>query len=270
VAIDRDTTLRKAEKLLRQGRLDHAIAEYARVVQEYPRDFKTVNLLGDLFVRAGQIESAIEQYARIAEHLANEGFLSKAAAVYKKIVKIKPDDENALLRSAEIFEKQGLLAETKSVLSNLAEQRRRRGDRRGAAEIILRLGTLDPQDPVAGLSAAKAAVELGDVASAVKRFKEVAGILVERGRADEGRSALVEAAKLDPTDVETRTSLWKVFLDGGDLYQARGDATTGAQFRTAAAELSARGRKTKRRGTGGGGQADPADSRRRSGSREAT
>jgi tetratricopeptide (TPR) repeat protein len=242
VAIDRDTTLRKAEKLLRQGRLDNAIAEYARVVQEYPRDWKTVNLLGDLFVRAGQIESAVEQYARIAEHLADEGFLSKAAAVYKKIVKIKPGDENALLRSAEIFEQQGLLAETKSVLSNLAEQRRRRGDRRGSAEITLRLGTLDPLDPTAGLNAARAAVELGDVAAAVKRFKEVAGILGERGRADESRSALVEAAKLDPSDVETRTSLWKVFLDGGDLDQAREYATTGAQFRAVAAELSARGR----------------------------
>jgi len=242
VAIDRDTTLRKAEKLLRQGRLDNAIVEYARVVQEYPRDFKTVNLLGDLFVRAGQIESAIEQYARIAEHLANEGFLSKAAAVYKKIVKVKPGDENALLRSAEIFEKQGLLAETKSVLLSLSEQRRRRGDQRGAAEIVLRLGALDPQDPNAGLNAARAAIELGEVGAAVARFKEVAAILVERGKPEEGRNALVEAARLDPSDVETRTSLWKVFLDGGDLDQAREYATTGAQFRLVAAELSARGR----------------------------
>jgi tetratricopeptide (TPR) repeat protein len=242
VAIDRDTTLRKAEKFLRQGRLDNAIAEYARVVQEYPRDWKTVNLLGDLHVRAGQIESAVEQFARIGEHLASEGFLSKAAAVYKKIVKIKPGDENALLRSAEIFEQQGLLAETKSLLATLAEQRRRRGDQRGAAEITLRLGALDPLDPNAGLNAAKAAVELGDIPGAVKRFKEVAGILLERGRADESRSALVEAAKLDPSDVETRASLWKVFLDGGDLDQAREYATTGAQFRALAAELSARGR----------------------------
>jgi tetratricopeptide (TPR) repeat protein len=242
VAIDRDTTLRKAEKFLRQGRLDNAIAEYARVVQEYPRDWKTINILGDLFVRAGQIESAVDQYARIAEHLATEGFLSKAAAVYKKIVKIKPGDENALLKSAEIFEQQGLLAETKSMLSSLAEQRRRRGDRRGSAEIALRLGKLDPLDPNTGLNAARAAVELGDSAAAVRRFKEVAGILFERGKTDDGRKALVEAVELDPSDAETRTSLWKIFLDSGDLEQALEYATTGEQFRAVAAELTVRGR----------------------------
>jgi len=38
VALDRDDTLKKAEKLLRQGRLDAAIAEYVRVIEEQPRD----------------------------------------------------------------------------------------------------------------------------------------------------------------------------------------------------------------------------------------
>ena len=36
MAIDRDDALRKAEKLLRQGRLDGAIAEYEHVVDAYP------------------------------------------------------------------------------------------------------------------------------------------------------------------------------------------------------------------------------------------
>jgi Flp pilus assembly protein TadD len=68
--MDRDDTLRRAEKLLRQGRLDAAIAEYAKLVEDQPKDWATVNLLGDLYVRAGQVEQAAVQYTRIAEHLA--------------------------------------------------------------------------------------------------------------------------------------------------------------------------------------------------------
>ena len=46
--IDRGDTLRNAEKLVRQGKLDQAIAEYVRVVADQPRDWNTGNTLGDL------------------------------------------------------------------------------------------------------------------------------------------------------------------------------------------------------------------------------
>ena len=72
--IDREDTLKKAEKLVRQGKLDAAIAEYLRVVEDQPRDWATANTLGDLYVRAGQPDQAAAQYARIAHHFMVEGF----------------------------------------------------------------------------------------------------------------------------------------------------------------------------------------------------
>ena len=64
--IDRDDTLKKAEKLVRQGKIDGAIAEYLRVVEDQPRDWTTANTLGDLYVRTGQPDQAAAQYLRIA------------------------------------------------------------------------------------------------------------------------------------------------------------------------------------------------------------
>ena len=58
VPIDRAATLRNAEKLLRQGKLDPAIAEYLRIVEDQPGDWNTANTLGDLYVRAGQTDRA--------------------------------------------------------------------------------------------------------------------------------------------------------------------------------------------------------------------
>src|SRR5262245_14171977 len=93
---DRDDTLRSAEKLLRQGKLDAAIAEYRKVIDDQPNDWNTANALGDLYFRAGQTDKAVAEYGRIADHLANEGFFQKAVAVYRKIIKIKPDDERSM------------------------------------------------------------------------------------------------------------------------------------------------------------------------------
>ena len=97
MAIDRPLILRNAEKLLRQGKLQAAIAEYLRVVEDQPKDWNTANILGDLYMRAGQSDKAIEQFVRIADSLSHDGFYPKAAALYKKIIKIRPDDEHALL-----------------------------------------------------------------------------------------------------------------------------------------------------------------------------
>lgn len=118
---DRGETLKKAEKLLRQGRLDGAIAEYFRIVEENPQDWTTTNTLGDLYVRAGQVDKAVAQYTKIAEHLREEGFYPRAAALYKKILKIKSDDESVQLNLAEISAKQGLLADAKSYFVTVAE-----------------------------------------------------------------------------------------------------------------------------------------------------
>lgn len=242
MGIDRDTTLRKAEKFLRQGRLENAIAEYLHVVEDQPRDWSTVNTVGDLLVRAGQYESAIEHYTRIADHLFTEGFLPRAAAVYKKILKVKPDQEHALVRTAEIFERQGLIVEAKKALTNIAERRLKRGDRHGASEIQVRIGALDPSDLTAGLAAAKASGELGQTSAAVEKLVRLASEFGQRGKVAESLQALDEAVRLDPEHPEARAALVARCIEGGDLERATRHAAQAAEFKAIAAELFGRGR----------------------------
>ena len=63
---DREDALKKAEKFLRLGRLDAAIVEYQRIVDEVPNDWKTLNALGDLYLRANQPPRAVSLFERIA------------------------------------------------------------------------------------------------------------------------------------------------------------------------------------------------------------
>jgi len=241
VAFDRDTTLRKAEKLLRQGRLDAAIAEYLRVIEDQPRDWNTANLVGDLYVRAGQVDKAAGQYTRIADHLFQEGFFPKAAALYKKILKIKPDEEHVLLQVAEIAVKQGLLADAKAALAGAVDRRKARGDRKGAAAIRLRLGSLDPGDLDARLAGARAAAEIGDTTAAVQELKALAEEFSQRGRTDGALALLGEAATLSPDDLEIASNLMRAYIAKGDLAHARAYAKTAAQFKEIATDLHKRG-----------------------------
>jgi tetratricopeptide (TPR) repeat protein len=241
VAIDRAATLRNAEKLLRQGKLEQAIAEYRRIVDDQPRDWNTANILGDLYVRIGQPDKAVDQLVRIADHLNNEGFLPKAAALYKKILKLKPDHEHALMHAGEIAGSQGLLVDARSYFNALIERRRARGDQRGVAQMMLRLASLDPNDYEARLAAARARVGLNDAQSALSDFKEIAAELLEKGRGEEALQALREAAALSPDDEDVRGRLLDAHFAAGDYASARECATSATELKALAERLDAAG-----------------------------
>ena len=239
--IDRAAVLRNAETLLRQGKPDLAIAEYLRVVEKFPRDWNTGNVLGDLYVRAGQVDRAVDRFVHIADSLSDEGFLSKAHAIYKKVLRIKPDHEHALLQSTEIASSQGLLGDARAYLNTLLELRRNKGDQRGVAQMRIRLAMIDPADYAARFAAARARIDVNDAAGALRDFKELAAELTEKGRQTEAIEALREAALLSPDDQDVREQLLQVHLANGDFVRARECASTSAQFKAIAAQLDAKG-----------------------------
>jgi tetratricopeptide (TPR) repeat protein len=221
VPIDREDTLKKAEKLVRQGKLDAAIAEYLRAVEDQPGDWTTANTLGDLYVRAGQPELAAGQYARIAEHFMVEGFYSKASAIYKKLLKLTPDDEGAQLNLAELSQKQGLLADAKAQLNVVEARRRGRGDRAGAAEIVVRRAALDPGDFEARTAGARTLAEMGRTGEAAAWFRSIHDDLLEKDRTNEALGALRQSVELNPDDQEARVTLAKTAVQAGDFESAR-------------------------------------------------
>lgn len=222
MALDRDDTLKKADKLLRQGRLDGAIAEYVRVVEDQPRDWNTANTLGDLYVKAKQTDKAVAQYARIAKHFFDDGFYPKAAALYKKILKISPEHEESQMQLADLSARQGLLADAKSYYQAVAARRRARGDRGGVDEIVVRLGAVDPADIDARTAAARVLSANGDPKGAAALFRSLYADLTEKGRDADAMEALRAAVELNPADADARGILAKAALAAGDIQRARG------------------------------------------------
>lgn len=221
VPIDRDAALKTAERLLRQGKLDGAIEQYVRLVEEQPRDWNSINTLGDLYVRAGNSERAVTQYARVADHLFEEGFLPKAAALYKKVLKVRSDHEHTLLRLSDIAARQGLLADAKQYLRQLAQQRKSRGDHKGVADCILRMAAVDENDGDAKLVAARTAEEMGDSALAVTLFQDAAAAYDKQKRAADAVDARVAAASLAPDDDRLRAEVARALIASGQVERAQ-------------------------------------------------
>src|SRR4051812_48694908 len=157
-------------------------------------------MLGDLYLKMGQVDKAIDQFIRLADGLSEAGFLPRAAALYKKVLKIKPDHEHALLQAGEVAASQGVLVDARAYLNAVLQRRRSHGDDRGAAQITIRLAALDPGNLSARLAAARARVAIEDADGAVNDLKGAAADLIAAGRQAEGLDALREAAALKPDD----------------------------------------------------------------------
>jgi tetratricopeptide (TPR) repeat protein len=198
LAIDRDTTLKHAERSLREGRLDDAIEAYSSLVADEPDDWNAANTLGDLYLRSGQPGQAVPLYRRIALHLLDEGFYPKAGALYKKILKIAPADNEAQLRLAEIAARQGKLADARAHYRAVEMRRRQGGDAAGADEILIRLGDLDVEDFAARRAAAEAVERAGRIEDALARYRALHDDLIAQGQEAEATAVHRECVRLQP------------------------------------------------------------------------
>jgi tetratricopeptide (TPR) repeat protein len=198
VQIDREATLKNAEKLLRQGKLESAVAEYVRVVAAYPNDWNSVNALGDLYVRGGQNEKAIVQFARVGDHLLKEGAFSRAVALYKKIVRINPEDPRGTRGLAQASEK---LHASRPL-------------QRGGPPV-------PPDDPAARMLASRTAQDAADVARACELLDEAADLYEAQGKPADAVAAIAEASSIDPANVVLRERLLRMLIAQRELVQAR-------------------------------------------------
>ena len=74
MASKRDALVASAEKSLAKGKVDSALKDYQKVLEEIPGDINILNKVGDLLTRLNRNEEAIPYFTKIAEHFARDGF----------------------------------------------------------------------------------------------------------------------------------------------------------------------------------------------------
>ncbi len=112
---------------------------------------------------------------------------------------------------------------------------------RGAAEMAVRLGTVDPEDFDARYAAAKAARELGDTETALRELRAAALGFEEKARHEEARSAYRDILELEPDDEDARARVLAANIATGEFTSAFALATSPDELRQLATALEAAG-----------------------------
>src|SRR2546422_827602 len=121
MAYNKSKNVEAAQKLLNQGKVAQAIAEYQNILKYEPRDQVTLMTIGELYIRQGETFQAIDYFERLAQIFVGDGFLTKAIAVYKRIAKLAPEEIRPLEKLADLYVQQGVMSEARPLFLQLAE-----------------------------------------------------------------------------------------------------------------------------------------------------
>jgi pilus assembly protein FimV len=221
MAVQRDKVIASAEKLVARGKIEPAIKEYERLLDDNPNDVNTLNRIGDLWVRINRSDEAVKVFARIADHYAKDGFFLKAIAIFKKINKLDPSKLDVYAKLADLYARQGLAMEAKSQYQVLADYYQKHSDPGNALLIYQKISELDPNSINVHVKLADLYSQNNEPANALKEYDRVGKMLLKRGMLDEAVQVFRKALKTDPRNLGMVDSLVTALLDSKDFKNAR-------------------------------------------------
>jgi tetratricopeptide (TPR) repeat protein len=188
--------MRNAERFVAQGKISAAIGEYKNVVDNDPRDYSTLNMLGDLYSKNSQKNEAVRCYTKVAEHYNKQGFAQKAIAVYKKIAKLKPDSVEVSTKLAELYHAKGSVSEARSHYLSLADHYQKKGQKMEALAIWKQMALLDPNNTEVYLSIAESYSAENQPDEACEAFTQAGERFSRAGMVEQAVSAYSNALDL--------------------------------------------------------------------------
>ena len=221
MAIKRDKVIADAEKLVAKGKIEPAIREYERLLDDNPNDVNTLNRIGDLWVRINRTDEAVKTFGKIADHYGKDGFFLKAIAIYKKINKLDPSKLDVYARLADLYAKQGLAMEAKSQYQVLADYYIKHGDPGNALMIYKKIAELDPSAINVHVKLADLHSQAGQTGEALKEYDRVGRMLLKRGMLDEAVQVFKKALKIDAKNVDLVESLVTALIEAKDFNNAQ-------------------------------------------------
>lgn len=184
MAANKSKLIVSAQRYASKGLHKKAIAEYQKALKLEPGDIRTQLKVGEAYQRAGQTREACDMFVTVAKHYAEQGFLLKAVAVYKQILKIDPKLPDVHLLLAQTYQHLGLadaVNQYHEAVLLLDEQ----GRTLDKLHVVRKMLELEPENLVDRVKLAEAYSAAGRVEEAVTQFRQVFSAMRQRGLIDD-------------------------------------------------------------------------------------
>jgi pilus assembly protein FimV len=220
MAYNKSKFVEAAQKLLNQGKVAQAIAEYQQILKYEPRDQVTLMTIGELYIRQGETFQAIDYFERLAQLFVSDGFLTKAIAVYKRIAKLAPEEIRPLEKLADLYVQQGVMSEARPLFLQLAELHLKNNKQPEAVALLKKLLLAEPDNLRIQVRLADLYAAMGQSGEALEGYVSAAQRALARGDQAECEKLADKALHINPKNLDALIVKARSFSSVGNLTQA--------------------------------------------------
>ncbi len=237
MAYNKSKNVEAAQKLLNQGKVAQAIAEYQNILKYEPRDQVTLMTIGELYIRQGETFQAIDYFERLAQIFVGDGFLTKAIAVYKRIAKLAPEEIRPLEKLADLYVQQGVMSEARPLFLQLAEIHLKSNRQPEAVGLLKKLLQAEPDNLRIQIRLADLYQAMGQTRDAIEAYVSASQRALARGDQGESEKLADKALKLEPNNLAA-------VIVKARSYSSQGNHSKAAQLLEQAPDLEKGGEQT--------------------------
>lgn len=190
MAFNKAKVLEDVNKYIQKGDYGKAIIELERIFKIDPKDYKLRQRLGDIYLRVGKKKEAVEQFQLVAEGYVKEGFFLKAMAVYRQILRIEPAKYEIYEKLADLYKRQGLLADAITNLRILADAYEKQKKLNEAMQTWEKIISWDPDNIIYRGKLIEFYLKQGLYSRATEKLKQTIDYLKSKGRFDDVESLI--------------------------------------------------------------------------------
>jgi len=220
MAVDRNTVIKEAQKFASKGQFDKAIAEWRKLVKESPNDATLFNTIGDLCLKKNSKGEAVEAYKRAADLLAEDGFTSKAIALYKKVLNIDPDMVEVHLALGDMNAEKGLTGNALESYKIVADHYKKKNLMPKALGIYQKMADLSPANVAFRVKLADMYLKEGMQKEGVKAYLDAADQHVAKDAFQEARQMFEKVLAVEPNNKEVYHKAGIVYFKEGKFAEA--------------------------------------------------
>lgn len=211
---DLSKRLEKAEKLVQKGKLADAIEEYLVAWKEDPNNDSVVEIVSELYLRQGEISKSQECYGYLFDKYRERNDGPKAVLVFRKMLKIGPQEPARLLEFARLLEK-SKPEEAAEQYRNAAQLFEEKGEKAQALEALMALAALDSANVDLQIRLGETAHGVGQNDVAAAAFLRAAELKLLQGAAPSALPLMERAHQLAPHDVNIAMRFARAVFESG-------------------------------------------------------
>jgi len=207
VALDKSAVLDNAQKYAAQGKIAEAITEWKKLADLSPNDGAPYNAIGDLHLKKNASNDAVEAYFKAAAAFRAGGVALKAIAVFKKILKIDPNQFLAYKCLADLNAERGLTSNAVADYLALGKLYLKANKAKEALETFRLVVKHDPANLESVRQIADLCLKQNWQEEGGRAFVDLGRVCMSQNRLDEAKEAYKQAVALDPKNRDAAQGL---------------------------------------------------------------